>query len=99
MKLSAVCCGRNDNYGGHLLESAVYSLNSMLQSFDEVIYVDWNTEEGKKTVAAELESKLTNIDRLRVIEVTPAQVKKIMGDAPVQPMCEVMARNLSLIHI
>ena len=56
MKLSAVCCGRNDNYGGHLLESAVYSLNSMLQSFDEVIYVDWNTEEGKKTVAAELES-------------------------------------------
>jgi len=96
MKLSAVCCGRNDNYGGHLLESAVYSLNSMLQSFDEVIYVDWNTEEGKKTVAAELESKLTNVDRLRVIEVTPAQVKKIMGDAPAQPMCEVMARNVGI---
>ena len=52
MKLSAVCCGRNDNYGGHFLESALYSLNSMLKTFDEVVYVDWNTEEGKKIVRA-----------------------------------------------
>lgn len=96
MKLSAVCCGRNDNYGGHLLESAVYSLNSMLNTFDEVIYVDWNTEDGKKTVTDELETKLVNRERLRVIEVTSAQVGAILGDVPAQPMCEVMARNVGI---
>jgi hypothetical protein len=96
MRTTAVVSGRNDNYGGHFLESAVYSLNSMLRSFDEVIYVDWNTEDGKKTVTAELESKLVNLDRLRTIQVTPEQVKTIMGDGPAQPMCEVMARNIGI---
>lgn len=100
MRITAVVSGRNDNYGGHFLESAGYSLNSMLQSFDEVIYVDWNTEDGKKTVTAELESNpnvnLVNLDRLRTIQVTPEQVKTIMGDGPAQPMCEVMARNTGI---
>ena len=47
MIISAVICGRNDNYGGHLNERATYSINSMLETFDEVVYVDWNTEDGK----------------------------------------------------
>lgn len=94
MRLTAVCCGRNDNYGGHFLESAKYSLNSMLVSFDEVIYVDWNTEDGKPIVTDAIE--LENRDKLRVIEIRPALVKEIMGDKPAQVMCEVMARNVGI---
>lgn len=94
MRLTAVCCGRNDNYGGHFLESAAYSLNSMLQTFDEVVYVDWNTEPGKNVVTDELE--LRNRHRLRTIQVTPADVEEIMGDKPAQVMCEVMARNVGI---
>ena len=94
MRLTAVCCGRNDNYGGHFLESARYSLNSMLQSFDEVIYVDWNTEDDKPIVTDAIELK--NRDKLRTIEVRPAMVKEIMGDKPALLMCEVMARNIGI---
>lgn len=94
MKLSAVCCGRNDNYGGHFLESALYSINSMLKTFDEVVYVDWNTEEGKKIVTDELH--LENRDKLRVFHVTPDLVKKITNGTPTPPMCEVLARNIGI---
>jgi hypothetical protein len=94
MKLSAVCCGRNDNYGGHFLESALYSLNSMLKTFDEVVYVDWNTEEGKKIVTDELH--LENRDKLRIFHITPDLVKKITNGTPTPPMCEVLARNIGI---
>jgi len=94
MRLTAVCCGRNDNYGGHFLESARYSLNSILQSFDEVIYVDWNTDDDKPIVTDAIELK--NRHKLRTIEVRPAMVKKIMGNKPAQLMCEVMARNIGI---
>lgn len=92
--ITAVVCGRNDNYGGHLLESAAYSLNSMLRTFDEVIYVDWNTPDESKIVTDELE--LVNRDKLRVVEIRPTLAREILGDAPAQPMCEVLARNAGI---
>ena len=46
MTISAVIVSRNDNYGGHLNERATYAINSAIDSFDEVIYVDWNSENG-----------------------------------------------------
>ena len=94
MKLSAVCYGRNDNYGGHFLESALYSINSMLKTFDEVVYVDWNTEEGKKIVTDELH--LENRDKLCVFHVTPDIVEKITNGTPTPPMCEVLAKNIGI---
>jgi hypothetical protein len=43
MKITAVVVSRNDNYGEHLLERATYALNSAINTYDEVIYVDWNS--------------------------------------------------------
>ena len=94
MKVSAVCCCRNDNYGGFLNERATYALNSMLKSFDEVVYVDWNTETGKNILTDDL--VLENRAKLKTTTVTPEMVKDIIGDAPAQKMCEVMARNVGI---
>jgi len=44
MKLSAVIVSRNDNYGGNLIERSSYCFNSMIDTFDEVFYIDWNSE-------------------------------------------------------
>ena len=65
MTVSAIICGRNDNYGGHLIERATYSINSMLDTFDEVIYVDWNTESGKKILTDELNIKDRTMSNLK----------------------------------
>ena len=44
MKISAVIVSRNDNYGGHLNERAIYAINSAIHTYDEVFYIDWNSE-------------------------------------------------------
>ena len=59
---------------------AAAGLNSMLQAFDEVVYVDWNTEPGKKSLR--MSWNYENRHRLRTIQVTPADVEEIMGDKP-----------------
>ena len=47
MKLTAVVVTRNDNYGGNLNERATYCLNSLINTFDEVILVDWNSPDNR----------------------------------------------------
>jgi len=89
--------GRNDDYGGNLLERATYCLNTMSAYFDQVIYVDWATEEGKPTVVEEIEKDLLKYDNIYWIKVTQKQAKEWIGDNPdAQGVCEVMARNIGL---
>jgi hypothetical protein len=42
-KLGAVVISRNDGYGGDQPLKALYSLTSMIEAMDEVVYVDWNS--------------------------------------------------------
>jgi hypothetical protein len=70
----------------------------MLDAFDEVIYVDWNTEEGKPPLTDELEI-IVNPDRLKVIVVTPEMAKKLMGEEGYktgQKCCEALGRNVGI---
>ena len=45
MKISATIISRNDNYGGNLNERATYAINSAIDTYDEVFYIDWNSPE------------------------------------------------------
>jgi len=97
MKLSAVICSRNDNYGGHLKERATYCFNSMVDCMDEVWYIDWNTEEGKPSLLYEIYDDIPHVGKINHIVVTP-QVKDVLtNNTPnVQKCCEVLSRNLGL---
>jgi hypothetical protein len=94
MIISAIICGRNDNYGGHLIERANYSINSLLETFDEVVYVDWNTEEGKNILTDDLDIK--DRSKLKVITINPNKVKELTKGVKCQPMCEVLSRNIGI---
>jgi hypothetical protein len=97
-KTTAVIVSRNDNYGGHLIERATFCLNTMLDSFDEVIYVDWNTPEDKPPLTDELDI-VNNKEKLKVIIIRPDLAKKIMGEelyTSSQPCCEVLGRNIGI---
>src|SRR5512147_1925291 len=85
--------GRNDNYGGNLIERASYSFYSLVNTMDEVIYVDWATEEGKPTLYEEIGLKTEN---LRCIVITPEQAREWNSEESAQSVCEVMARNIGL---
>lgn len=97
MRLSAVIVSRNDNYGGHLNSRATFCLNSMLDSFDEVIYVDWNSPEGKGPLTDDIEI-VVNPERLKTIVVTPDDAKRLLGDAYAQSQkcCESLGRNIGI---
>lgn len=97
MKVSAVLVGRNDNYGGRLNERANYCFNTMLDSFDEVIYVDWNTD-GERILTDELDIRV-NPERLKIIKVTPQMCSDIMGEENYkksEKCCHVLAKNIGI---
>ena len=89
--------GRNDNYGGRLNERATYCFNTMLSTFDEVIYVDWNTD-GERILTDELDI-CVNPDRLKIITVTPQMCSDIMGVEDYkrsEKCCHVLAKNIGI---
>lgn len=93
MKYAAVVVCRNDNYGGTLNTRATYCLNSLVETFDEVIYVDWNSPEEPLTIA--LEDKIQKTGRLRTLVVTEEQAKQLVAD-PSIPVCETVGKNMGI---
>jgi len=95
MKISAVIVSRNDNYGGHLNERATYCLNSAIDTYDEVFYIDWNSPEG--SLLDDIKSNIDFKGNLKHIIIAP-EVASILTDhnPEAQKCCEVLARNIGL---
>lgn len=69
----------------------------MLDTFDEVIYVDWNTE-GPETLADALDIRVKP-EKLIIVTVPPTQCRDLMGEHEYthgQKCCEVLARNIGI---
>ena len=98
MKTSVVVISRNDNYGGYLLERATYCLNTMVHTFDEVVYVDWNSP--TQSMFEEIKDNVTIPSTCNFIHiiVTPETAEKILGESysTAQKCCEVYARNIGI---
>jgi hypothetical protein len=95
MKISAIIVSRNDNYGGHLNERAIYAINSALSAYDEVIYVDWNSE--THSLLYDIKDNLQLKGNLKHF-VIPPEVASILtnNDPQAQKCCEVLARNIGI---
>ena len=95
MKTSAVIVSRNDNYGGHLNERATYAINSAIDSFDEVFYIDWNSDNG--SMLYEIEKDLQLKGNLKHIVIPPDAASQLTSHDPeAQKCCEVLARNIGI---
>lgn len=96
MKKTAIIVSRNDNYGGNLELRAIYSLNSMMDAFDEVIYVDWNSKKEKGTLIDKIRPNLRKTKKLRVITIDPDLALQLTNNPEAQPCCEVLGRNIAI---
>jgi hypothetical protein len=95
MKISAVIVSRNDNYGGYLNERAIYSLNSAINTYDEVIYVDWNSE--THSLFYDIKNNLQLKGNLKHFVITPEIASYLTNHDPyAQKCCEVLARNIGI---
>ena len=70
MKLSAVVVTRNDDYGGNLNDRATYCLNSLVNTFDEVILVDWNSPNNRPQLW-DIDKNISFKGNLKHIVITP----------------------------
>jgi len=95
MKLSAVIVSRNDNYGGHLKERATLCLNSFIETFDEVWYIDWNSP--THSLIWDIEKDLNLKGNLNHICITPEVASILTSNDPQAQVCnEVLGRNLGI---
>lgn len=95
MKISAVIVSRNDNYGGNLIERSSYCFQSAIDTYDEVIYVDWNSEE--QSLLYEVKDNIKFKGNLKHIVIPPAAAKVLTNyDPHAQVCCEVLGRNIGI---
>jgi len=95
MKISAVIVSRNDNYGGHLNERATYCFNSAIDTYDEVIYVDWNSP--THSLLYDIKDNIKFKGNLKHFVITPEIASLLTNKDPhAQKCCEVLARNIGL---
>jgi hypothetical protein len=92
--ISAVLIGRNDDYEGGFRHRAVLSINLLaeqLDDTDEIIFVDWNTEEGAATLPQAVAGSLTRragalIRTVRVCSCIHAEYVRRGAFTPVIPV-------------
>ena len=95
MKISAVIVSRNDGYGGHLNERATYCFNSAIDTYDEVIYVDWNSE--THSLLYDIKDNIQFKGNFKHIVITPEIASLLTNHDPyAQKCCEVLGRNIGL---
>lgn len=95
MKLSAVIVSRNDNYGGNLLERSTFCFNSMIDTFDEVFYIDWNSD--TRSLLDEVRANVKFKGNFHHIVINPDNAKILTKyDPEAQKCCEVLGRNIGL---
>jgi hypothetical protein len=95
MKLTAVIISRNDNYGGHLNERATYAINSAISTYDEVIYVDWNSP--THSLLWDIQDNLQLKGNLKHFVIPPSAASQLTRfDQHAQLCCEVLARNIGI---
>ena len=94
-KISVVIISRNDNYGGHLKERATYCLNSAIDTYDEVFYIDWNSP--THSLLYDIKDDINFKGNLKHIVITPKVTEILTGADPnAQVCCEVLARNIGI---
>lgn len=95
MKISAIIVSRNDNYGGHLNERATYCFNSAIDTYDEVIYIDWNSP--THSLLYNIKDNIKFKGNFKHIVITPEIASILTNNDPnAQKCCEVLGRNIGL---
>ena len=95
MKISAVIVSRNDNYGGHLNERATYCFNSAIDTYDEVLYIDWNSP--SHSLLYDIKENIKFKGNFKHIVISPEVASTLTNHDPnAQKCCEVLGRNIGL---
>ena len=95
MKTAAVLVCRNDDYKED--ERILVCIKSMLETFDEVWFVDWNSPEDKGPLLWKLRDQIPQNKQIKHFIIDPQSAKMLVGDNPkIQPCLMPLASNIIL---
>jgi hypothetical protein len=95
MKTAALLYVRNDGYKEN--ERVIACLSSMLDTFDEVILLDWNSPEDKKPLLWEIKDRLPQTGKLKHYIIPPSAANALTyEDQDAQVCTQVISTNLML---
>ena len=81
MEKTAILLGcRNDGYKEN--ERIITCLTSMIETFDEVWFCDWNTPIGKEPLLWELKDQIPKTGKIRHFVITEEIAKILTNDNP-----------------
>ena len=92
MKIASVVVNRNDGYKD--FERGLIHFKSMIKSFDEVNYIDWNSDNG--SFLWEIEDKLPKTGKIKHFIITPSIIDQIILDPTAQQCNEALSRNIGI---
>jgi hypothetical protein len=93
MGVSILATGKNDGYGGLLKERATLALNTMIDNYDEVIYVDWCSENDDSLIN---HLSINKMKKLKHIQIKSSDIKNLMPDVTLPSFVEVLSRNVGI---
>jgi hypothetical protein len=93
MSVGAVVVNRNDGYKD--FERGIIHFRSMLDTFDEVFYIDWNSPSG--SFFWEIKDQLPQTGKLKHIMIPPHIASILTHNDPTAQQCnEAVSRNLGI---
>jgi len=75
MKTAAIIYGRNDGYKED--DRLIIHINSLLETFDEVLYLDWNSDDNKGSALESIKPKLFQTKKLKHFIIPASIVSQI----------------------
>lgn len=95
MKTAAILYVRNDDYKEN--ERVIVTISSMLNTFDEVILLDWNTPEDRNPLLWGIDDKLPKTGRLKHMVIPPKVATQLTNFDPKAQACtHVLSNNIML---
>lgn len=92
MKLGVVVVNRNDQYKDY--ERGIIHFRSLLDTFDEVTYIDWNSPSG--SFLWEIQDELPKTGKLKHIIIPPSIVQQLIPYEGAQLCNEGLSRNIGI---
>ena len=92
MKIAVEVVNRNDGYKD--FERGLIHFKSMIDTFDEVNYIDWNSPEG--SFLWEIEDELPKTGKIKHFMIPPNIVERIIPFGDAQKCNEAISRNIGI---
>ena len=92
MKIASVVVNRNDGYKD--FERGLIHFKSMIKSFDEINYIDWNSDSG--SFIWEIEDKLPKTGKVNHYCIPPSIINQLIFDQNAQKCNEAISRNIAI---